>query len=344
VSEPRKAKNESIASIGRARGAALLLAAAILAAGLSSCAARPKRIRVGVLCNLMFFAPTFDGFKQRLAELGYRDGERISYDYRYSNTEIAAARVCLDDFIRDRVDLIFAFPTEAAIEAKLAGAAAGIPVLFANSNIEGVGLVDSVRSPGKGITGVRYPGPDITVKRFEVMAQIAPRAKRYVLPYLRGIPIIPAQLDALFPVADAAGVSLDPRPFSGAEAIEAYFRSLPPGGKAPFDAILMIAEPLMVIEDSFVPFAAYAAPRRIPMGGAMMGAKGYASIFGVSTDNTAVGRQAADLAAKIFKGVEPGNIPVVSAEYFLEIDLGAAERAGVEVPESLMKRANRIIR
>jgi putative ABC transport system substrate-binding protein len=75
-----------------------------------------------------------------------------------------------------------------------------------------------------------------------------------------------------------------------------------------------------------------------------MSAMGYSSIFGVSTDNIAVGRQAADIAAKIFKGVEPGKIPVVSAEYFLEIDLGAAGRAGVEVPEGLMKRANRIVK
>jgi putative tryptophan/tyrosine transport system substrate-binding protein len=320
------------------------LIALSLAVSVPSCAKSGRPIRVGVLCNLEFFAPTFEGFKTRLAELGYREGERITYDYRYSGTDMAAAKACLDDFVRQKVDLILAFPTEAALEAKLIGRAAGIDVIFANSNIEGVGLVESVRKPGKGITGVRYPGPDITVKRFEVLSQLAPKAKRFFLPYMSGVLIVPSQMEALGPVARAAGIALDPMPFDDAAAIAAYVRSLPASGPAPFDAVLMISEPLMVIEAGFIPVASYAAPRRIPIGGAMMRAGGYASIFGVSTDNISVGRQAADLARKVFQGVEPGDIPVVSAEYFVEIDASAAEKAGIGIPDGLLKRADRIVR
>jgi putative ABC transport system substrate-binding protein len=314
----------------------------MLLAALPSCAGRRQPLRVGVVCNLEFFAPTLDGFKARLSELGYREGKDIVYDYRYPGLD--QINSCLEDFAAAGSDLIFAFPTEVAIEAKRVGALSGIPILFANSNIEGVSLVDSVRYPGKGITGVRYPGPDITVKRFEVMSRIAPRAKRFLVPFMRGIPIIPSQLEALAPVAESTGIILIPRPFDDAAEVEAYVRSLPRYGPAPFDAVLMIAEPLMVIGESFIPVAAYAAPRRIPMGGAMMEAGGYASLFGVSTDNLAVGRQAADLARKIFRGEAAGSIPVVSAEYYLELDLGAAERIGVKVPEGLVKLADRIKR
>jgi putative tryptophan/tyrosine transport system substrate-binding protein len=335
---------------GRGRlGAALALVPALLiaipvAVSSPSCAKGRRPFRVGVLCSLEFFAPTFDGFKARMAELGYREGERITYDYRYSGIDAAAASACLEDFARSKVDLILAFPTEAALEAKKAGAAAGIDVIFANSNIEGVGLVDTIRSPGKGITGVRYPGPDIAVKRFEVLSQLAPKARRYLLPYKSGTPIVPPQLEALAPVAKAAGVALEPKPFDDAAAVAAYADSLPSSGAAPFDAILMISDPLMVIEDSFLPIAAYAARRRIPIGGAMMRAGGRASIFGVSTDGLAVGRQAADLARKVLEGTESGSIPVVSAEYFLEIDAAAAAAAGIALPEGLVKRADRIVR
>jgi putative ABC transport system substrate-binding protein len=320
----------------------MVLAITMLLAALPSCEGRRKPLRVGVVYNLEFFASTLDGFKARLAELGYREGKDIVYDIRSSGLDEISG--CLEDFAAARSDLIFAFPTDVAVQAKRIGAVSGIPILFANSNIEGMNLVDSVRYPGKGITGVRYPGPDITVKRFEVMSRIAPRAKRFLVPFLRGLPILPSQLEALAPVAESKGIILIPRPFYDAAEIEAYVRSLPQSGPAPFDAVLMIVEPLMVIGDSFIPVAAYAVPRRIPMGGAMMEAGGYASLFGVSTDNVAVGRQAADLARKIFRGEAAGSIPVVSAEYSLEINLGAAERLGVRVPEGLVKLADRIKR
>jgi putative tryptophan/tyrosine transport system substrate-binding protein len=337
--------------MGKHRGARVMVHRALLA-GLcalaallaSSCAAKERKLRVGVLCCLDYFAPTFEGFKERLAELGYREGERIDYDFRSTGMDMAAARIALDELTRSKVDLILAFPTEAALEAKKAGAAAGIGVVFADSNIEGVGLVDSIRAPGKGITGVRYPGPDMTVKRLEVLAQLAPRAKRCFIPYMRGIPVVPPQLAALAPAAAAAGIVLAPRPFDGAAEIEAYFGALPAAGPAPFDAVLMIAEPLTVMEDCFIPIAAYAAGRRLPIGGATMRAGGYSSLFGVSTDNRAVGRQAADIARKIFLGTEPGDIPVVSAEYSLEIDAAAADAAGIAVPDGLLKRADRVSR
>jgi putative tryptophan/tyrosine transport system substrate-binding protein len=320
------------------------LVAALCAFSAASCAAKERRVRVGVLCCLDYFASTFDGFKERLAELGYREGEQIDYDYRRTGMDLAEAKVALDELARSKVDLILAFPTEAALEAKRVGAAAGIGVVFADSNIEGVGLVDSIRAPGKGITGVRYPGPDMTVKRLEVLSQLAPLAKRYFIPYKRGIPVVPPQLAALESAAAAAGIVLVPRPFDGAAELEAYLRALPAAGPAPFDAVLMIAEPLTVMEDCFVPLAAYAASRRMPIGGATMRAGGYSSLFSVSTDNRAVGRQAADIARKIFLGTKPGDIPVVSAEYLLEIDAAAAAAAGIAVPDGLLKRADKVAR
>jgi putative tryptophan/tyrosine transport system substrate-binding protein len=321
---------------------AFIIIAAVLLPLAPSCRTKREPIRVGVIGNLSYFDSTFDGFKARLTELGYREGKEIRYDYTLASSTVS--KEALEKFVDAKVDLIFAFPTEAALAAKRAGSDAGISVLFANSNIEGVELVDSILSPGKGITGVRYPGPDITVKRFEILSRIAPTAKRFLLPYRSDVGIIPAQLAALAPVAAAAGATIQARPFKDAAEVSAFVASLPESGATPFDAVLMAAEPLMVTKESFSAIAAYAAKRRLPIGGAIMEADGYASIFGVSTDNIAVGRQAAGLARKIFTGTEPGAIPVVSAEYFIEIDLGAAAKAGIAIPESLIKRADRIIK
>jgi putative tryptophan/tyrosine transport system substrate-binding protein len=308
-----------------------------------SCKAKRDPIRVGVLCGLASFSSIFDGFKARLTELGYQEGKSIVYDLRQPEATEMVVQTS-EEFVAAKVDLIFAFPTDAALRAKKAGAAGGIKVLFANSNIEGVDLVDSVRSPGKGITGIRFPGPDITVKRFEILSQIAPRAKRYLMPYRSDVDIMRAQMAALAPVAEAAGIGILPQAFKDAAELEAYVRTLPRSGPAPFDAVLMATEPLMLTKAGFLPIAAYASARGIPIGGATMEADGYKSLFGVSTDNVSVGRQAADMANKIFKGAEPGNLPVVSAEYYIEIDLGAAEKAGLSIPESLLKRADKVVK
>lgn len=76
------------------------------------------------------------------------------------------------------MDLIFAFPTPSAIAAKAATQGTKIPVVFAMATLEGTDIVKSVREPGGNITGVRYPGPETLTKRLEILAEMAPRAKR----------------------------------------------------------------------------------------------------------------------------------------------------------------------
>ena len=88
--------------------------------------------------------------------------------------------------------------------AKAATEGTDIPVVFAYAATEETGLIESVRQPGGNITGVRYPGPDIALKRFEVMRELAPEAKRMWIPYQRGYPIVAPQLEALAPAAEAA--------------------------------------------------------------------------------------------------------------------------------------------
>ncbi len=128
------------------------------------CSSQPRVYHIGILSGLDFFADSVTGFKARLAELGYVEGQNIVYDLHKTNEEPVAEQKILKQFVDDKVDLIFVFPTEPALEAKAAAQGTNIPVLFANANIEGVDLVDNVREPGGNITGVRYPGPDLTVR------------------------------------------------------------------------------------------------------------------------------------------------------------------------------------
>ena len=323
----------------------MLIVLVVLVMLLSSCCTKkPKVYRVGILSGLSFAADAVDGFKAGMAELGYVEGENIVYDVQSTEFDMAVYQSVLQQFVADEVDLIFVFPTEASLEAKAATQGTDIPVVFCVANIEGTGLVDSVREPGGNITGVRYPGPDIALKRFEIMRELAPQATRMWVPYQRGYPIVNSQLEMLHPMATAAGVTLIEAPADGAAEVEADLQARAAAADIGLDAILIIPEPLGVTPDAFMVMARFAAEHKIPIGGALMEVEGYGSIFDLGIDHFKTGQQAAPLADKILRGTLAGTIPVVSSESYLKINSRVAQGLGVTVPESLLNQAVEVIR
>jgi putative ABC transport system substrate-binding protein len=304
-----------------------------------------KVYRVGILSGLNFVAVITDGFKAKMAELGYVEGENIVYDVQKTDFDLDAYRKILKKFVDDKVDLIVVFPTEATMEAKAATQGTNIPVVFTFALIEGMGIVKDVREPGGNITGVRYPGPDIVLKRFEIMREIVPQAKRYYVPYQKDYPIEAPQLEMLRPAAEAAGITLIEAPVNNAAELQADLDARAKSSDPGMDVILFLVEPLAVTPDAYAVMGKFAYDHKVPIGGALMsvGDK-YGTIFGVNVDPINSGKLAAPLADKVLKGMPAGTIPVVSDESFFQINYKAAQDLGVTVPEGLLKQANEVIR
>jgi putative ABC transport system substrate-binding protein len=323
----------------------VLVFLALVCLFLTGCSKMEKKIyRVGILCGLEYLVDTPVGFREKMAELGYVEGDNIIYDLQTTNYEPAKEERILKKFVEDKVDLIFTCPTEASIRAKRVAKGTGIPVLFTFANIEETGLVESVRRPGGNITGVRFPGPDIAIKRFEILLELVPEIKGIMIPYQRGYPIVAGQINALRPVAQALNIRLDEMPASNAKELRANLEETAASGKENLDAILFIAEPLSVTAGSFSVIAEFAAKHNLPVGGSLMSVGQYHSLFGVNVNTRDAGRQAAFLADKILNGIPAGTIPVVSAENYIEINYLETKRLGLEVNEGLLSIANRIIR
>jgi len=303
-----------------------------------------KVYRVGVLSGLVFAKDAADGFKTGMERLGYIEGKNIIYDLQETDFDIAAYQSVLQQFVTDEVDLIFVFPTEASLEAKAATQGTNIPVVFSVANIEDTGLIESIPKPGGNITGVRYPGPDIALQRFEIMRELVPEAKHMLIPYQRGYPIVNSQLEALGPVAAAAGVTLTELPSDNAAEVKDGLEALAASGDISIDAILLIPEPLGVTAEPFFEMARFAAERGIPIGGALMEVGGYGSLFDIGIDHFKTGEQAASLADKALKGTPAGTIMVVSSESFLKFNHKLAQELGLEVSEGLLERAIEVIR
>jgi putative tryptophan/tyrosine transport system substrate-binding protein len=321
-----------------------LLVVTIVLSGCSQ-AQQSKVYRVGILSGLDAFAPAVDGFKAKMTELGYVEGENIVYDVQSTNVDIDAYKRISKKFVEDQVDLIFVFPTEASMEAKAATQGTDIPVIFALAftDVPGVDLIESVREPGGNITGVRFPSADIASKRLQILLELAPDAERIFVPYLKGYPNVPGQLDVIRPQAEGLGVELVEYGAASPDELQAELNRQAASSDG-IDAILMIAEPLAITPPFYSVLGQYSYEHSIPIGGALITVNGYTPIFGLLPDAKATGEQAALLAHKVFEGTAAGTIPVITADSTFQIEINAAQALGVTVPEGLLKQADRIIK
>ena len=305
---------------------------------------KPKAYRVGILSGADPFANIADGFKAKMAELGYIEGKGIVYDMQKTNSDPAAEQGILNKFVADKVNLIFAFPTETAVAAKAAAQGTNIPVVFAMAGIEGNNLVDNLRRPGGNITGVRFPNPELTAKRFEFLHELVPSAKLVYLIYDPNYPTAPFALEALRPAAASLGITLVEDRVANVEEYKLALEKRSLLDDVGIDAILLMPDFLNHSPDGFGALLKFANEHKIPIGGGMDFTADLGAMFSFVPSNVNQGELAAILADKIFKGIPAGTLPVVTPEARLRLNYKVIKDLGLLAPEGLLNRANEIIR
>jgi putative ABC transport system substrate-binding protein len=330
---------------GRSRGCRIILTCIVMAAVLlSGCVKTPRAYRVGILVGTDTMVPIADNFMARMAELGYIEGKNIAYDVQKSNAERTEEKRIADKFVTDEVDLVFAFPGQPAGVVKAAAKGTKIPIVFANAVIEGNDLVDSVRSPGGNITGVRVPSPDLTLKSFESLLELTPKAKRIMAVYDPNYPTNPLVLDALRLAASSSNVILQEVRVPRAPDTQAVLQELEKSGDTDMDAILLLPDTLPQSSEASGAIVAFADKHRVPVGGGARTLLQRGIVLTASTDQGEQGGLAASLADKIFKGTPAGTIPVVTTQPHLFINYKKAKELGMTVPEGLLRQASDIVR
>jgi len=321
-----------------------LLFFAIIIAGFFWFFPQKKVYHVGIISGTDFFEGTDQGFINKMTELGYRENENIVYEIKKTNNDMGEANEMIKKFVDGKVDLIFAFPTNAAILAKELTADTTIPVVFGSVTIEGSGLIQNLNYPGGNMTGVRQETVETVVKRFEIMHKLAPNAKKYLIFYQSNLTIVPNELRELLSLAEKSGVQLILEPVDSTSDIDFYLKEQEKKSSLDFDAILTIIEPVAVIPSSAKVLAVFADKHKIPFGGAPLNDGEYQNLFGVSVDNVVVGGQSAVLADKVLRGTPVGSIPIATAAKYIQINLKVAEKLGLKIDEDILSQANKIIR
>ncbi len=312
---------------------------------LSSCSKKPQKVyRVGILCSFEPFINIADGFKAKMAELGYIEGKNIVFDLQTAHMDSKGEEKVIRKFVEDKVDLIFTFPTEGSIVAKQVTKGTNIPVVFAMAGIEGNNLIDSVSKPGGNITGVRYPGPDLVVKRFEFLRELAPQVKRLYIPYNPNYPTCLPSLIALRPVASSLGIMLVEDPVTNIEELRTVLKKRAKSDDISMDAIQILPESLTQSPDGWAMISKFAKEHKLPLVGSVLSSADNGGIVSYCVDFFEVGQQAAPIADKIFKGTPAGSIMVVTPPPRLRFNYKVIKELGLEVSEGLLSRADEIIR
>jgi putative ABC transport system substrate-binding protein len=305
------------------------------------CAKKERTYRIGILSGINTYLGAIDSFKARMSELGYVEGDNTNYDIKTVNADPAGERRIAQQFVQDRVDLIFAFPTNPAKAARSASAGKKIPVVFAFSTTEDTGVVQSIRDPGEFLAGVRFPGADLTAKRFEIMGELVPGMKRLWVTYDQHYPTTRRAVEALRRATKAKGVTLVEAPVNSVDEIENDLEARRALGKPGMDAILIMPELHSQSPRGFRAICDFAGEFGIPVAGNATVQTGQGALFSYAPDTGETGRFAADLAARMLR--EPGSIPVLTPEPRLHIDLRQARKLGVTVDDGLLKLAAKIL-
>jgi putative ABC transport system substrate-binding protein len=276
-----------------------------------------------------------------MAELGYSEGQDITYIYEGPVDNNGLERVA-QALLGQDVDLILAITTPAAqvAQAVAAGASyheAEVHIIFAPvTDPVGAGLVSSLKQPGDNITGVTTGGSD--AQRLAWLLRVAPQTKRVYLPYNPTDRSPVTALEQIRAAANKLGVELVLREASNADQVQAAIADIPPD----VDAIFI--GPDSLVGSFYAGWVQAAIDRRLPLTGSSTSHVEAGMLLSYSYDTVAVGRQAARLADQILKGVEPADLPVETAEFFLSINVKTAGAIGLDIPNSILRQAHQVFR
>jgi putative tryptophan/tyrosine transport system substrate-binding protein len=275
-------------------------------------------------------------FEQRLRELGWIDGRTVTIEYRWAEGRSERFAEISAEFVRLKVDVIVAGGA-AALAAKHATSV--IPIVFTLANDPlGAGLVASLSRPGGNVTGLSLQGRDIASKRLGLLREAIPDLRRLAVIANPASSQAASELGEVQTIARALGLQLTGLEIRRAEDFALAIETL----KGRTDAFYVCADGLVSANAARINALALAA--RIPT---MFYAREYLEGGGFMSYGASIPdlfRRSAEFVDKILKGAKPGDIPVEQpTKLELVVNLKTAKALGLDVPPTLLARADEVI-
>src|SRR5713226_79032 len=320
----------------------LALGALLLALSFQAEAQQPAKIpRIGYLAGASpsSISDRIEASRQGLRELGYVEGKNIVIELRSAEGKADRLPSLAAELVRLKVDIIVTAGPQSTRAAK--EATSTIPIVMGfDIDPVGNGFVASLARPGGNITGLSTLAPEISGKQLELLKEIVPKLSRVAV---FGTSTRPGNAQALREVelaAGALGVQLQYLEVRDPKDIETAFQE---ARKGRADAVLVSALPILASQRTQIADlavknrlpAAYGQPEYLDAGGLMF--------YGASI--TEMFHRAATYVDKILKGTKPADLPVEQPMKFeLVINLKTAKQIGLTIPQSVLYRADKVIK
>jgi putative ABC transport system substrate-binding protein len=278
-------------------------------------------------------------FRQGLLDAGYAEGRDVMIEWRDANGDYDRLPQLAVDLVQGKVDVIVVTSTPAAQAAKRATSIIPIVMVLVSDPL-GSGLVASLAHPGGNVTGFSLMTSELSVKRLQLLKEAIPRVTRVAVLWNPDTPFHPKVIEELKAVAGPLSMKLS---FVSVRMPEQF-------GPA-FSAVSRVhARALYVIDDTL--FFAHrttifklALKARLP---AIYATRVFAEDGGLMSygvDYQEQLRKSAGYIDKLLKGAKPADLPIEQPTKFeLAVNLKTAKALGLTLPESILLRADEVIR
>jgi putative tryptophan/tyrosine transport system substrate-binding protein len=322
-----------------------LVAAVLLVLGAIAEAQQPKNVpRIAYLSSNDPASESTRAEEIRLAlrALGYIEGQNIAVEYRYAEGKIDRLSELAAELVRLKVDVIVAAGGVLTIRPAM-NATKTIPIVMVGGGADPVkeGLVESLARPGGNVTGTTRLGGELGGKRLELLKEAVPKLVRVAVPYDPAAPASEIEVKKVLPnAARALGLTLRYWEVRGTDDFERVFAAM---GKQRPDGIYVPTGPRMFANGKRI--VGFALKSRLPSMYGNEEAVDAGGLMYYGADVADSYRRVAYFVDRILKGAKPADLPVEQPTKFeLVINLKTAKQIGVNIPQSLLYRADKVIK
>ena len=284
-----------------------------------------------------------EAIRLALRELGYIEGQNIAIEYRYAEGKRDRLPELAAELVRLKVDIIVVAGGDTPVRAAK-NATKTIPIVMAGRGLDPVeaGLVESLARPGGNVTGITNLTRELGGKRLELLKEAVPKLARVAVLYDPAAPGSTLEVKEDLPVAARAlGLTLQPWEVRAAADFERVFAAL--NKERPDGLYVLSGGPLMNTNQKRI--VGFALKSRLP---SMYGNRERVDAGGLMSygaDQADSYRRVAYYVDRILKGAKPADLPVEQPTKFeFVINLKTAKQIGLTIPQSVLERADRVIK
>jgi putative tryptophan/tyrosine transport system substrate-binding protein len=323
----------------------ILVAVVLLVLRVTAEAQQPKKVpRIGYISQLdpARESARSEAIKLALRERGYIEGQNIAIEYRYADGKIDRLPELAAELVRLKVDIIVTAGGDTIFRA-VTNVTKTIPIVMTGGGLDpvGGGLVDSLAHPGGNVTGITNLSGELGGKRLELLKEAVPKVARVAVLYDPAIVASVREVKEVLPVAARAlTLTIQPWEVRAAEDIDRVFAAI---SKQRPDGLYVSAGPQMRINEKQI--VGFALKSRLPSMCAQRQIVDAGGLMSYGADFVDSYRRVAYFVDRILKGAKPADLPVEQPTKFeLVINLKTAKQIGLTIPQSMLYRADKVIK